>query len=295
MITRTKAQLLPTVTWGGNRITRMILGHNPLKGGSHFSEELSAQMREWHAEMENRLALLRRCEECGINTVQCGGEDMHRLISEHRRRGGNLNWIASLYCNETGSLGFGSKVSWEEELQGILSVTPRPIGIQHFGECTDRLYFEKRLPEVKERMKRLRDTGLLIGVCTHLPEVAEEVAAEGWDIDFYQLSVYTAYAGTRRQGIDRTHEIFEDVDRDRMLNVIRKIDKPCVVFKVLGANRKCSTDAEVERAIKHVFANIKARDVVCVGMWQKHKDQVEQNTSFVRKILETGRRHEPQT
>jgi len=265
----------------------MLLGHNPIKGGSHFSDEMNKDMREWHS-TEKGLELLKRAEECGINTIQCGGDDMQKLIALHKKNGGKLNWIATLYGNETGILGFGSKIPFDTELKTIMSVEPKPIGIQHFGECTDRLFLENRFGEAKDHMKRLRDTGLSIGICSHLPEVAEEVASQGWDIDFYQLSLYTAYAGTRRKGVDRSHEIFEDPDRDRMLDVIAKLDKPCIAFKILGANRKCGSDAELEAAFRLAFSKIKKSDVVCVGMWQKYKDQVAQNTGIVHKIL-TGK------
>ena len=278
---------LPCVRWGQHDISRLLVGHNPLKGWSHFSEELTAEMKAWHADRSRVLATLRRCEECGINTAQFGGADMHDLLRNHHDAGGRLQWIATFYGNDEGRQAIGQALDMEAELREILAVTPAPIGIQHFGERTDRLYFEGRLPEVREAMNRLRDTGLLIGLCTHLPEVAEEVAAQGWDIDFYQLSFYTAYAGTRRKGIDRTTEIFDDPDRDRMTGLVAQLDKPCLVFKVLGANRKCRTRQDVEAALRYAYEHIKPNDVVCVGMWQKHVDQVEVNTRIVRELLES--------
>ena len=39
---------------------------------------------------------------------------------------------------------------------------------------------------------------------------------------------------------------------------------------------------------KRTYENIKPVDVVGVGMWQKHTDQVEQNTRLVREILGKG-------
>ena len=84
---------LPPVSWSGRKITRLLLGQNPVKGGSHFSADLSAEMGQWHADSEKGLELMKRSEECGINTIQCGGESMHRLVSMHKERGGKLNWI----------------------------------------------------------------------------------------------------------------------------------------------------------------------------------------------------------
>ncbi len=276
---------LPCVAWGKHRISRLLIGHNPLKGGSHYSDELSAEMRTWHSDRNRVLATLRRCEDCGINTAQFGGADMHAALREYCAAGGSLQWIATLYGNDAGKLGVGQAVSIEMELRQILAVEPSPIGIQHFGERTDRLYFEGRLDTVREVMKQLRDTGLPIGVCTHLPEVAEEIASQDWDIDFFQLSFYTVYAGTRRQGIDRSEEIFDDCDRERMAELVPQLDKPCIVFKVLGANRKCGTEHDVQTALRYAYEHIKACDVVCVGMWQKYRDQVGQNADVVRNIL----------
>ena len=161
-------------------------------------------------------------------------------------------------------------------------------GIQHFGEATDQLFLEGRLGEVRERMKRIRDTGLLSGVCTHLPEVAEEVAAQDWDIDFYQTSFYTVYSHIRARGLDRSREVFEDRDRDRMVAVIQQLDRPCLAFKVLGSNRKCGSDAELEGALRFAYGNIKESDAIVLGMWQKHRDQIGHNTALVRKILAAG-------
>jgi hypothetical protein len=67
------------------------------------------------------------------------------------------------------------------------------------------------------------------------------------------------------------------------------LDKPCLVFKVLGANRKCRTRQDVEAALRYAYEHIKPNDVVCVGMWQKHVDQVQANTAYVRELLESGK------
>jgi hypothetical protein len=281
----TTGSVLPTVDWAGRSIARLLVGHNPVKGGSHFSPELDTEMREWHADVEHGLELLRRCEECGITTAQFGGGVMHRLIAEHARRGGSLQWIATLYANQQGNLGFGDQVAFEEELATILAVDPTPIGIQHFGESTDRLYFEGRMDVVRERMTRLRDTGRPIGVCSHLAEVIAEIESQDWDVDFYQTCFYTSYVGRFRKGVDRAEEVFDDADRDRMVAVIQQVRRPCLAFKVLGAKRKCDSDASVREALQFAFDHIKPTDVICVGMWQKHKDEVGQDTQFVREIL----------
>jgi len=277
--------LLPAVDWNGRTITRLLVGHNPVKGQSHCTKAMDAEMKEWFLPLENRVSLLDECQRCGINTAQFGAPFMHETIAGHAAKGGKMQWIATLYGNESGDLGVGDKLGMEEELDAILKVTPRPIGIQHFGEKTDRLIFDRQFGLLGDRLKRIRDTGLLVGVCTHLPQVAEEVVSRDWDIDFLQTSFYTVYSSADLHHIDRESEVFEDKDRDRMVAFIKQAPKPCLAFKVLGSSRKCESEASVREALEFAYANIKPTDVVLVGMWQKHSNQVERNCAMVSEIL----------
>lgn len=277
---------LPCVEWGGHSISRLLIGHNPIKGQSHFSGEMDADMRSWFAPGSGEdLATLARCEACGINTAQFGGPPMHSLLERYESAGGHMQWIATLYGNETGDLGVGDRIAMKEELAETLAVNPPPIGIQHFGEHTDQLFFKGRLEDVRERMKVLRDTGVLIGVGTHLAQVAEEIASQDWDIDFYQTCFFSVYSHVEEGGIDRTRERFDDEDRDRVVRFITSVDKPCLAFKVLAANRKCRSEESVHVALRFAFESIKDTDVVLVGMWQRYRDQVGQNAQWTREIL----------
>ena len=276
-----KSGSLPWVQWGPNRVSRLVLGHNPIKGGSHFSEGLSNEMSEWFAPAAgNDLEMMARAEEVGINVCQFGGGNMHDLLRRHHARGGRVQWIATFYDMD------GEP---EKELAGILAVDPTPIAIQHFGEQTDTLFIDGRMDVLHDRMKMLRDTGLWIGVCTHLADVVDYVESAGWDVDFYQTCFHTTYSYAREGKIDRNAEQYEDADRDDMVRQIQRTDKPCLAFKVLAANRKCATPADVEAAMRFAYEQVKPIDIVAVGMWQKYTDQVGQNAELVRRVLAGAR------
>ena len=275
---------LPCVDWHGRRISRLLLGHNPFKGQSHFSRELSDEMTGWFdPALGNDLALLRRAEECGINTCQFGGAVMHDRLRLHQSRGGQMQWIATLY--DSGSKWSPEAPSFESELESILKVDPQPIGIQNFGENSDRHFITGEMPRLREKLKIIRDTGLLVGVCTHLPEVVDQIESEGWDVDFYQTCFYTVYSLADRQTIDRSREVYDDASRERMVEFIQRASKPCLAFKVLKANRHCATPEGVRDALQYAYEQIKSNDVVCVGMWGKYLDQVSWNCRWVREIL----------
>ena len=285
---------VPCVKWGGFEISRLLIGHNPMKGQSHFTPELDAEMRQWYApDTGHDIEVLRRCEEVGINCAQFGASQMFDVLRRHKAAGGSMQWIATLYGNEAGDLGFGKQIGTAEEIAELLRMDPKPIGIQHYGEKTDRLFMEGKLDYVRERMKMLRDTGLLVGVGTHLSRVAEEIASQDWDVDFFQTCFYKVYSRDDERVIDRAHERFDEECREAMARFVSRAPKPCLCFKILGANRKCRTDESVREALKFAYGVAKPTDVAVVGMWQKYKDQVGQNAKWVCEILKARSRSDP--
>ena len=268
---------LPTVRWGRHGISRLLVGHNPIKGVSHFTPELSREMRTWFAGDPARAReLLRRCEQLGINTCQIGGEDMEALLRAHWAEGGRLQWIATFYSQP----GEG-----KQELARILNMTPGPIGIQQHGNMTDRLMREGKIDQVQDNLKRFRDAGVLVGLGSHNHEAIDYAESKGWDVDFYQGAFYRSSGGLDQS---KGREVFEEEARQSMAKTLGQVSKPCIAYKILGANRHCQTPADVEAAIRFALKSIKPSDVILVGMWQKYKDQVADNVGFVQKILGTA-------
>jgi hypothetical protein len=281
--------LLPTVRWGRHEITRLLVGHNPIKGISHVSEALSREMREYFAADAGRgLALLRRCEESGLNACQMGFRPQEAYIEEmlraHYAAGGRLKWIATFYALPQNAQ------EAREELARLLRMAPPPIGIQQLGNTSDLLMRQGKIDLARENLKRFRDAGLLAGLGSHNHEVIDHAESNGWDVDFYQCCFYRSAFS-----LDPAHagqERFEDADREAMVRTIRRVSKPCIAFKVLAAGRHCGSPEALEAALRFAFEHLKPTDVVLVGLWQKYKDQVAENAGLVRKILAASR---PQT
>jgi hypothetical protein len=265
---------LPTVRWKEHEITRVLVGHNPIKGVSHYSSELSREMGEWFADGTQGLQLVRRSEQLGINACQMGGEVIEELLRAHYAEGGRLQWIATFYSQP----GEG-----KEELARILKMRPKPIGAQQIGNVTDHFMREGKVERVQENLKMFRDAGLLVGLCSHNHETIDYVENKGWDVDFYQCCFYRSAFSLDRTKLGK--ETFEEPDRQAMVRTIRQVSKPCIAYKVLGANRHCGTPAQVERALRFALTSIKPTDVVLLGMWQKYQDQVAENLGHARKIL----------
>ena len=105
------------------------------------------------------------------------------------------------------------------------------IGVAHHGEVTDRLFKQGKLDVVHDRLKRIRDAGLLVGVSTHMPDVVDAVESKGWDVDYYQTCVYernrTEEELQKLLGhVPLPREVFLKDDPPRMFKAIRQTKRP---------------------------------------------------------------------
>jgi len=272
--------MLPTIRLGENDITRLIVGGNPFSGNSHVNEELDWQMRDYFTTQKIKETLF-RCQENGINTMLLRG-DMHimRIIHEFRQEGGNLNWICM-----TG----GEFANFEGHINQIMQY--KPCAIYHHGSVTDQLFKEKQYDELKNRIMIIKDKGIPAGLGTHMPEVIDYAETHNWGVDFYMASVYNLSLDSNRTssaitGKANSGERFEEEDIPIMYEMIRKTQKPCLAFKILGASRRCGSQEEVQHAFNEAFENIKETDAVVVGMYPKNEDQPALNSMYTQMAIE---------
>jgi len=271
---------LPTIKLGPHTVSRLIVGGNPTSGNSHVSRELSAEMADYFT-AANIKKLLRDCEQAGINTWQSRG-DRHilRLLNEYRLEGGKLQWIA-----QTAS-----------ELADIPShirqlARSGAIGIYHHGTQTDRFWQAGKIESAREMCQVMRDSGVQVGLGTHIPEVIDHVESKAWDVDFYMTSVYNISRSRQQMeglaGRKLDEALFWDPDREKMLARVRQTTKPCLIFKVYGATRKCGSAEQMLDALRLVARYAKPIDAVVIGMFPKHKEQVNENCRLMMQAFAT--------
>lgn len=273
------SNLLPTSNFCGIETTKLIIGGNPFSGNSHVSSRLDEEMRDYYT-TQNIKNALRRCVECGINTVQLrADEHIMRILREFRNEGGKINWIA-----QTAS----EIASFSGNINRIIKMQ-EAVAVYHHGTVTDELYKGGHLNELKERFKIMRASGLPVGLGTHMPEVIQRCEGEGWDVDFYMACVYNISRADRASsaatGVANEEEPFFEEDIPVMYGTIRSVKKPVLAFKILGATRRCGTQDAVKHSFKEAFENIKENDCVIVGVFQRDKDQIEENSRYVRELF----------
>ncbi len=270
--------LLPTVPFGDRRITRLIIGGNPFRGNSHQSPGRDREMESYYTVARVK-DTLRRCERCGINTVQARGDVLiQACIREYWAEGGNIQFIAQT-------------ASELRDLSGHVRHLVRfgACGVYVHGSYTDARYQEGRMNDVCELLKHIRDAGVRVGLGTHMPEVVDHAEASGWDLDFYMTSLYNLSRSPRESalvsGVFSKGEQFDHEDRHAMFARIRATRRQCLVFKIFGAGRLCGSPGQVADVFARTYAAIKPEDALVVGMFPRDRDEVRENAEMVRKIL----------
>ncbi len=251
--------MLPTIKLGKYDVTRLIVGGNPFCGNSHQSTQMDKEMRDYYTTQKIKETLY-ECEKYGINTIQARGDVfIMRLLNEYWNEGGKLQWIAqtaselaSIPNNVRNIAGYGA------------------IACYHHGSKTDSLYKEGKIDTVKDVLSAIRDSGMVVGLGTHDPDVVRYAEDNKFDIDFYMISFYN---------LSKRGEVYLPEDRELACKIIREIDKPVLAFKIMAAGRN-----EPSSAFKFAYENIKPIDSIVVGIFTKYfPDQVKYNVSLARK------------
>lgn len=254
---RTSRGKLPTIELGRLRVSRLILGSNPFFGFAHGNPQASSgEMKKYYTE-ERIMSVMDRAAEQGIQAVWTPSYDHWiRLWNKYRGRGGKLKiWI-------------GQPDKFKEMKEHITRCAKngaKAICIQ--GECVDRALRQGKHALVKEWLELIRSFGLPAGLASHRPESILKAEGERQPAEFYHLTV----------GIPNS---FRQKDRDKTLETIKKLDKPVVAFKVLGAGR-----FPPEEAFPYVLKNIRRKDGMCVGVFPaKDPHQITTNARLTNEL-----------
>ncbi len=272
-------EAMPQVQFGKARISRLIVGGNPISGNSHISGRLSREMTDYFTAARIK-QLLQNCENAGINTWQSRG-DRHivRLLNEYRLEGGRIQWIAQT-ASELADI--------PRNIESMADMNP--IGIYHHGTQTDRFWREGRIEQVRDLLKVIRQTGVQAGLGTHIPDVIDYVESKDWDVDFFMTCLYNLsrtreeaekVAGHRVEG-----ELFWDPDREKMLARVRQTRRQCLIFKVYGAGRHCDSPQRMLAALNLAVGYAKPSDCFVIGMYPKRTEQVRENCRLILEALQ---------
>ena len=270
---------LPKISFCNHQISKLLIGDNPIYGYSHFNQLLSQHQKAYHTPARV-VETLKRAEEVGINGWQNSlTERSLSDLTRYREEGGTINW----FCLSPGSL-------WYDEPDAVFEAAKHnPFGMApHGGGVGYRCLRENRLDLLQDILKRIRDTGVLVGLSVHDAKLLHIAEDEAWDIDYYMTGLYNLHGGAdkfkAKFGYAPLGEIYAREDRDKMCEAIRRTDKPCLLFKVLAAGRTIGSPAQIRAEVKFALEHTKPIDPLLLGMYQEFGDQIGENAALITEL-----------
>ena len=277
---------MQTTNFCGHEITRLILGDNPFNGYTYIADDLSAdELLDYHTE-EKMIESFREAERCGINTmVPMADPFVMRTIRHYQQQGGKMNLIFQPYM----AVDLGMNIGMMKKAD--------PIGIYHQGTTTDNLFEAGQVDQIKENLKKIRESGVLVGLGTHRPDVIELAEEEGWDVDFYMACLQNArlsrkgVPGSYITGPTKQDLLFFPEDRAIMLDLISRVSKPCIAFKIFAGGQvfhgkpESETPNIIKEVYREVFSKLKPCDVAAIGVYQGRKNQIKENVRLFEEAI----------
>lgn len=272
------APRLPEISLGPHRVSRLIVGSNPMLGYSHLTGLVSRMMSEYFT-VERIADFLGHCTRLGINTFQSSYDaKLEEALDKFRENGGQIQWI----CLANREL-----LTERNALQRVVQ-RHHPLGVVHHGWPCDRHFRAGTMDRVHDFCKMARDLGVLVGVSTHNPQILRYLHRQHWEeVDFYMASCHFV-SRTREELQEKlghvlvpdNREVYLEEDPPAMFEAVRETDKPVLVYKILAAGRYCTGPEAVENRFRFAFQHIKPTDAVIVGMFPRFEDQARMNVEF---------------
>ena len=245
---------MPTIRLGGLEVSRLILGSNPFFGFAHGNPQATDdQMRAFYTE-ERIMAVMDAAADQGITAVWSPPYD-HWIgpWKRYRQGGGRLKiWI-------------GQPDNFDQMAGHITACAThgaKAVCIQ--GECCGRAIREGRFDLVRGWLKHIKSFNLPAGLASHRPDEILKAEQENLPAEFYHLTI----------GVPDT---FRREDREKAVETIRKMAKPVVAFKVLGAGRLKPAEALP-------LSRVGRKDGLCVGVLPRQRDELAENAALVRSL-----------
>ena len=242
---------MPMITLGGFRVSRLILGSNPFWGFWHGNPRKPKPYTQ-----EGRKAVMDSAAGLGITAIWTPGyKEWVALWNEYKDNGGKLEtWIGQ----PDGYQG----VSLEDQITACAKNGGKAVCVQ--GENVDSAVKNGEFDKLKRWLGLIRDYGMPAGLASHMPGTILKLEDLNLPVDFYHLTL----------GVPNS---FENGDRERTLETIRRIDKPMVAFKVIGAGR---FNPKID--LPYVLKTIRRKDGLCMGV--DNPNQLAENADLVRSL-----------
>ncbi|MCL5743943.1 MAG: hypothetical protein M1541_08450 [Acidobacteria bacterium] len=245
---------------GKVEISRLICGGNLIGGYAHSRDLIYVSSLLNHYFTDTKVMdTWQICEEHGINTMIVNPDNVRavKLFQRYRQeRGGRMQWLAQAVPDEA-KMDEVIKQAVDDAASGVFIV----------GNVGDRWSFDKRLDLIGKFIDLVHRQGVITGVAGHSIEMVEAVEGARIPVDFYMKTLHhNKYWSARRP--DQNKPVIEnyatdnyfDLDPERTIAVMQKVEKPWIAYKVLAAGA-------IAPKVGLDFAYRNGADFACVGMF----------------------------
>ncbi len=269
-----------TVAVGEVEVSRVAVGGNQISGFSHQGEERSREMLSWFT-TDRVCEFLAHAEAAGVNTIFARSDDhVIGLLTEHRRRGGTIQWFAQV----TGSVYEDHRPgdSWQGWLHKAAAAGATALYLH--GGLSDYWCANAAFDRLGEFQRLVRDYSRVLGYAGHTP-TAHEWIRDHIETDFQMCSYYNPTDRSASPHHVAHGESWVPEHRDHMAATIATIGKPVVHYKVFaGGNRP------IDEAFEYMGRTVRTGDVALFGVYPK--DDPNQLTAdidlFQKHVERTG-------
>ena len=253
------------------QVSRFIIGSNPFSGFSHQSPETDQAMRHYFTTTRIKQTL-HEAEELGVNTL-IARTDFHvmRMLMEYQDEGGTLQWFAQT-CPEVGS----------HETCILRAASYGAKACHLHGGVMDNAFAQGKLDDIQPALDLARAKGLLAGIAAHNHHVIEW-AEEHLDLDYYLCCYYNpTNRAAHPEHIADEVEFYLESDRQLMTDLIPRLSKPVVHYKIMAAGRN-----DPRSAFAFAASKMRPNDAVCVGIYQKDNPAIlRQDVELLEESME---------
>jgi len=192
------------------------------------------------------------------------------MLMEYRDEGGTLQWFAQT-CPEVGD--------HETCIQRAYSYGAKACHIH--GGVMDNLFAQHKMDEIPASLDLIRENGMLAGIAAHNHHVIEW-AEEHLDVDYYLCCYYNPSPRDKKADHEAgVTEYYLEEDRQAMTDLIPKLTRPVIHYKIMAAGRN-----DPQAAFAYAALKMRPNDAVCVGIYQQDRpDILKEDVELLEKSL----------
>ena len=251
------------------QFTRLMMGGNLISGYAHSRDlpYVSTLMRRYNSPSKIR-ETLELGESNGITAINTWVQDDNTAIFEHWKNGGKMKWISQTRLDAGGGFSQIQK-----------AIDQGAVGVHLTGDACEGLVRRGEYEKVAESVRFIKSQKRIAGVGAHDLAVIIECEKQKLDVDFYQKTMHSHeyYTAPRPEEKDAVgpHDNSWCSDPQAVIDVMAKVKKPFIAFKILAAGA-----IQPRAAFPWAFNN--GADFILVGMFDW---QIEENTKLAKRVL----------